>query len=560
MFLLELYFQSKHLSSLVIAKKPLFWIGRAPDCDLILPDLEISRKHCLIRNLDGRLTIESSSQNPIYCGDMEIPSSRFPLQKASFYKLSRQYSFRIMDSEEAGKTLIRERRKTQMIVLGANEDSLSTANAVIEYKDAKALPNEISVGSDGLSIGQHPRNDLVLSHPSVSQFHCRLEFKNNAFLLTDLSSTNGTFIESKKIIQTWLADDAEILVGQTPIRFRLKKKTSPLKKDQHHRFFGMVSKSEKMQRVFSWAEIAAPTEAPIFIQGETGTGKELLARALHDLSDRFEHPLITINCASLPANLIESELFGHEKGAFTNASETRIGAFEAAHEGSLFLDEIGELNLDLQAKLLRTLESGEVKRIGSNKNIQTDVRIISATHRDLRSMVEQGKFREDLYFRLHVVPIVIPPLRERKEDIDILVQHLLELIGSHLQISPEALSFLKTYHFPGNIRELKNILQRSLIESQMRKTFHSPEDGEFDPQLLLSDFKFVRVDGKHHIPGIADERSYIYQILEKHNFNQSEAAKELGMAISSLHDKLKKVGINLKEEKRRIRKAEALAS
>jgi transcriptional regulator with GAF, ATPase, and Fis domain len=231
-------------------------------------------------------------------------------------------------------------------------------------------------------------------------------------------------------------------------------------------FEGMLTRDPSMRQVFELVERVGPSDAAVTILGETGTGKELVARALHTRSRRGEGPFIPVNCSAIAESLIESELFGHEKGAFSGAERMRKGAFEEADRGTIFLDEIGELPLDLQPKLLRTLELGEVKRVGASRPILVDVRIVAATHRDLRAAVRAGKFREDLYYRLCVVPITVPPLRQRRGDVPMLAEEFLERTaprGLAVRWSPEALARLEGYDWPGNVRQLKNVVLRALL-------------------------------------------------------------------------------------------------
>jgi transcriptional regulator with GAF, ATPase, and Fis domain len=301
-----------------------------------------------------------------------------------------------------------------------------------------------------------------------------------------------------------------------------------------------------MQKIFSTIEIVANTDAPVFVTGETGTGKELVARAVHELSRRFHHPFIALNCAALPKDMIESELFGHEKGAFTGAVSERHGAFEAAHQGTLFLDEIGELSPDLQAKLLRVIESGEVKRLGSNKIIKVSVRIVTATHRNLVEDVVQGRFRQDLLYRLHVAPIHLPPLRERREDLEVLIPHLIKKLQVEAVLSNEAFRSLRYCDFGGNIRELKNVLQRAVIEYEV-------QGGKLQlgkPRVLeIKHFQFIKGIPTCRGPRNEDEQSeyeQIIRLLDETNGNQSEAAKKMNMAMSTFNDRVRKYGLNLK--------------
>ncbi len=304
-------------------------------------------------------------------------------------------------------------------------------------------------------------------------------------------------------------------------------------------------KSQKMAELVHLAGRIASSQATVLIQGETGTGKELMARLVHQLSPRANRPLVVVNCAAIPETLLESELFGHEKGAFTGAVQRRIGRFEQADGGTLFLDEIGELTLPVQVKLLRFLQEREFQRVGGERTLKADVRIISATHQDLESGVKQGLFREDLFYRIHVVTLKIPPLRERREDIPALLELFIEKYSRENQktiegVSREARDQLMRYDYPGNVRELENIIERSVVISQ-------------DPLISTRDLPFQDCLGMEN-SGEADrsgslqeamedlERRMIREALEQAESNQSQAARLLGLSERMLRYKLKKYG------------------
>jgi transcriptional regulator with GAF, ATPase, and Fis domain len=300
----------------------------------------------------------------------------------------------------------------------------------------------------------------------------------------------------------------------------------------------------------------ARTDAPVLILGETGTGKELVARAVHRSSPRSPKPFIALNCAALPPTLLESELFGHERGAFTGADRSRGGMFEAAHEGTLFLDEIGEMPPDAQAKLLRVLTDGQVVRIGSTRPRQVDVRVIAATHRDLQQRMRDGLFREDLYYRLAVVPIPMPPLREHREDIPTLSELFLRQASRDLKVpkhdlTPAALKYLMNYSFPGNIRELRNLIERACILSVSKQievesfpiAEHQPKLDALDggAQGKWIDFLPESVQLREFL-GEA-EKTLIERALKETGGAQAEAARRLGLSRSDLSYKLSKYGI-----------------
>ena len=307
-----------------------------------------------------------------------------------------------------------------------------------------------------------------------------------------------------------------------------------------HNFDEILSHSKKIKTVLQKVEQVASTGATVLVLGETGTGKELLARAVHNVSPRKNRPLVKVNCAALPASLIESELFGHEKGAFTGAISRKIGRFELADGGTIFLDEIGDLPLELQAKLLRILQDGEFERLGNPRTMKANVRVIAATNRDLETFVQDRKFREDLYYRLNVFPIKIPPLRERKEDIPLLVKYFIMKYGSKIgkrieKISEKVMDRLQAYQWPGNVRELENIIERAVIVSQGK-------------QLELGDWvpKTGEVQGKQ-LETLEDiEREHITDVLQSTYWRVSGkkgAAKILGLKPTTLESRIKKLNI-----------------
>ena len=299
----------------------------------------------------------------------------------------------------------------------------------------------------------------------------------------------------------------------------------------------IVGRSPAMQTVLSMIRRLAPTEWAVLIRGETGTGKELIARLIHLLSQRRQRPFVEINCAAIPENLFESELFGHMKGAFTGATANRQGRFELANTGSLFLDEVGELPLNLQAKLLRALQENQVTRVGGEAPIHVDVRILAATNRSLKELVEKRRFREDLYYRLNVLDIDIPPLRERKEDIPALVSHFLKKYGvGNEKFSPEAESTLMKYTFPGNVRELEHIVQRVLALSRghILSVRDLPEEVRFHQALETGTLS-------RHLEAV--EKEMLLTALERNDWVQTRAAQFLGISERVLRYKLKKYNL-----------------
>ncbi len=313
----------------------------------------------------------------------------------------------------------------------------------------------------------------------------------------------------------------------------------------------LVGDTPVMQSVRRQIDMVAPTDAGVMILGETGTGKELIARNLHDKSRRAGHAFIPVNCGALPENLVESELFGHRKGAFTGADAHRKGLFEVANGGTLFLDEVGELDKSVQVKLLRFLESGEIRRVGENDPFRVDVRVLCATHRDLRDMIETDLFREDLFFRINTFEIHLPPLRDRKPDIPALARHMLKRYnarkgGPEPTLTAEAIEALTAHEWPGNIRELANAIERASILSGGGEILpeHLPTQGYSRRSIAAQAAAASAVAGPHFTvpdgnPTLRDvEMKYIQVVLEKYNGNKPAAAKELGIALKTLYNKI----------------------
>jgi len=321
--------------------------------------------------------------------------------------------------------------------------------------------------------------------------------------------------------------------------------------DKSFDFGNIIGKSKLMKDIFKVVKQIADSKSTALIMGDSGTGKELISRAIHYNSNRKSYPFVTINCAAIPDSLIESELFGHEKGAFTNAIERKLGRFEVAHQGTLFLDEIGELSLATQAKILRFLEEKEFNRVGGSKTIKVDVRLITATNKNLNQLIKNGSFREDLYYRINVIPIVIPPLKERKEDIPILIDHFINKFSVENNknvkgISKEALELLMQYEWPGNVRELENLVERviALTFNEYIQLNELPLSFKNTPKI--NGLKESILDGKvSFLQGEEEfEREVISEALKKTNYIQSRAAEILGISRRILKYKMDKLGIN----------------
>lgn len=340
--------------------------------------------------------------------------------------------------------------------------------------------------------------------------------------------------ERAELLVKKLAEHQELVEENLSLRQRL---------EDRYRFENIIAKSSKMQRVIEVIKVVAKSNATILITGESGTGKELVARAIHSQSHRRNKPFVAVSCAALPESLLESELFGHEKGSFTGAYAQKKGKFEFANGGTLFLDEIGEMSANIQVHLLRVLEEKEFTRVGGNEPIRVDVRVISATNKDLRKAIEKQEFREDLYYRLNVVNIELPPLRERKEDIPLLAEHFLHKFAMEnrkevTEFSPEAIEFLLDYDWPGNVRELENAIERAIILSK-----DSPITTADLPQENLSLVGSASI-GKN-LKEV--EKSHILNVLREAGENYSEAARILGVSRMTLYNKAKEYGFDVKK-------------
>ncbi|MEW6163004.1 MAG: sigma-54 dependent transcriptional regulator [Nitrospirota bacterium] len=357
-------------------------------------------------------------------------------------------------------------------------------------------------------------------------------------------AVKATKIGAYDFLEKPLSLDRVLLVAKRALERRtIEMENKALKKDLTKKY-RLIGNSQKMELLKGQTNMAAQSNSRVLIIGESGSGKELVARLLHENSRRAEKPFVEVNCAAIPQELIESELFGHEKGSFTGAFERKKGKFELADGGTLFLDEVGDMSLSAQSKVLRIIETQEFQRVGGSKNIKVDVRIIAATNKDLKEEVRKGNFREDLLYRLNVIPIVVPPLRERKEDIPALVEYFLENFASEYgkrpkKITPEALKMLEAYDWPGNIRELRNVIERLVImtssDTIASKNLVVAEPTR--PDYIV--FKTLREARD------AFEKAFIIKRLEENNWNISRTAEILQIERSNLHKKIKAYGITV---------------
>ena len=380
----------------------------------------------------------------------------------------------------------------------------------------------------------------------------RLDSGLEVVLLTAVRTVR-TAVEAMKLgaydylTKPFNVEDLRAVVRRALERRALQREVTYLRDElaRHEGFDELVGRSQPMKHVFDLIRQMAVNPATVLVMGESGTGKELIARAIHRRGPRRDRPFVAINCGALPAELMESELFGHERGAFTGAHARKLGKFEVAHTGTLFLDEVATLRLDLQPKLLRAIQEREIERVGGTRSVKVDVRFIAATNVDLKRAVAQGQFRDDLYYRLHVVPIAVPPLRERREDIPLLVEHFLakyaRLFGKPVtQVSPGAMELLQQYHWPGNVRELENVIERSvaLAADRVIQLADIPLDLALKPGRAVWDDRLSFREALQEF-----ERQLILRALDQAHGSQTVAARRLGMHRNTLATKLVQFGL-----------------
>ncbi|HEB9332331.1 TPA: sigma-54-dependent Fis family transcriptional regulator [Campylobacter coli] len=420
-------------------------------------------------------------------------------------------------------------RKSLEIALGEYEEF-----QIKSYKSATEALKKIDSDTDLIIT------DINMPGIDGLEFIKACENKYDFIIMTGNATLNRAIEAVRLGVKDFLTKpfDVETLVEAIKRAKIIREKTADkkVKKQEESQENGFFSSSEKLEQVLSLSKKAAKTDASVMLFGESGVGKEVFSRFIHENSKRSQKPFVAINMAAIPSNLIESELFGFEKGAFTDANATKIGLFEMANNGTLFLDEIGEMPYEIQAKLLRALQEREITRLGSTKSIKIDVRIISATNANLQDKIDNGEFRSDLYYRLNTVPINIPPLRERKEEILGIAQKVLENTCKEYELemknlSQEAQEALLEYNFPGNIRELISIVQRACILS---------EGSEISEQDLFLEARSVKKDVKNL------EKELLEQILKQCEFDKEKASNELGMSIENLNNKIKQYKIKEK--------------
>ncbi len=423
---------------------------------------------------------------------------------------------------------------------------------------------ELVIERERVTVGRSMISDLDLRDPAVSSSHFEITVGAHGYLLRDLDSTNGTRVADLRVKEVYLCPGVVVRAGQTTIEMLPFEGTVEIALSDRERFGDLIGQSVRMREIFATLEKVAPSDLTVLVEGETGTGKELVARAIHQNSRRADKPFVVQDCSAIPRDLVESTLFGHEKGSFTGAVDRHRGSFEAADGGTIFLDEIGELNVALQPKLLRALENREIKRVGAERTLKVDVRVLAATNRDLRAMVNEGTFREDLYYRLSVIHVIIPPLRERREDIPFLAAAFLDEFAARwpsadgpagFRLSRDAMDRLRAYSWPGNVRELRNAMERAASLSDAREL--GAKDLAFgtrtargSPGSAAGSFAAgsagVEMPFKEAKQEVIDafEVHYLGVLLSQHAGNITRAAEAAGLTRYHLRELLKRHGVH----------------
>jgi hypothetical protein len=485
-------------------------VGSSPDADLIVPDPEVEPRALLVQARGGTVWVTrlgTGSREP-----RVLPYDQ-PIS------LGAAHSLRRISVDAPRRCRFSASPATKRL-----DDDPGLVSSWTLLLGRGAGVRRITLGDRPLWVGTACDNDVVVDDRTVSAHHCRLEPEGGVLVVRDLGSTNGTYVRGLKVKAVRLGAGAQIRIGRTDLR------VIACRRAQGDASKNLIAASPAMQALLSEAEQFAGLSWPVLVLGPSGAGKEEIAGALHRLSPRASRPFVALNAGGLPRDLIESELFGHERGAFTGAVGQRRGAFEQAHGGTLFLDEIGELPLDMQTRLLRVLETWQIRRVGAEGSVAVDVRLVCATHRNLAAMVRSGSFRQDLYYRLARLVVRVPPLSERPEDIDALATHFLGQLESELGVralTEAARKRLKLYPWPGNARELRNVI-------------HAAAAASAAPVLDVADIvgAVERIAGPltERLPdSIAAER-----VVAAYGGNLSAASRALSIPRSTLRDRLRR--------------------
>ncbi len=519
-------------------------LGKSAANDISVPDESLPALHCSFEPVPGgRYRVVDRGGQGVFVGASSgaAAAAKFDeyehkdLDDGDEIQLGHLIGkfYAVAEGGEASVAPPKAERAQRTGVLKTSDDGAKLTRVDIRLRlPAVAGGGVLEIPAQGLRFGANADNDIVIDDGFVSSFHAQLFLKGERLFVRDLDSTNGTFVGAVRVVEAEVPIGSMLKLGKAEIQVDTSEADEPLVAPAGEgpwKCADLVTADAAFARTFAFIEKVAPHDATVCVFGETGSGKELVAQALHRLSARRGGPMVPLNCAAVPANLIESELFGHEKGAFTGADKLRVGAFEEANKGTIFLDEVGELATDVQAKLLRVLETRSVRRLGGRGDVPIDVRVVCATHRDLVQHVKEGKFREDLLHRLYVIPIRLPSLRERPVDIVHLARHFLTFLvpkgGAAVKLTEGAEKKLRNHPFPGNVRELRNVVQRALIMGDGKQV--NEKDVVFIPVTLAE----ATMVGQVYKAGMTmdDIEREAYRGALKAYGSASEAARALGL-------------------------------
>jgi DNA-binding NtrC family response regulator len=513
-------------------------LGRGEHCDVVIPDPQVSPRQvalhfdgtrCLLEDLSGHGTRVLGK--PMRQG--ELPDGA-ELELGPWRALFRLRGGGRSEGPTFNRALT-ERQSRQAPGEPPRAIQVRVRQSSTEYLHEPQ--------GDTFTVGSDPSNAVVIKDRFISSRHLQVTRREAGFHVRDLGSTNGTYHGALRMREAEVPLNTVLRLGEAELCFE------PVSREEQLPAHGLIGNEPSMRHMAELLERIAPSQVTVTILGESGTGKELVARALHTLSPRANQRFMAVNCAALSPALVESELFGHEKGAFTGADSQRQGAFEAASGGTLFLDEVGELPLELQAKLLRVLESGEVKPVGATRCFRVDVRVVAATNRNLLAESLQGRFRPDLYYRLSVMPLMLPPLRERRGDIRLLAEHFVrqfEPRGHEVKFTPAALQKLREHPWPGNVRELRNVVQRALLLRHgpmldtAALTFEQPPEPAPGAPARAS----YKLPEGMTLPQLLEqvERECVEDALRSCDYQRGKAARRLGLSRTSLFERMKAWG------------------
>ncbi len=506
---LKLYYRGQALGEYHLGSRPLA-VGSGQGCDIVVHDPEVAEHQLLIVSRRGTVVAYDLAQNkPLRSREHHLPLKQ-PLSLGRDYRLTREFV-----SDDGAMN----RKRAVVEPLGCGDRPSNKLTLVI--KRGREM-RRYRIDTWPLHIGSAQDNEVDIDDPTVDARHCRLEPSESGLVVRDLGSRNGIYVNGVRVIFALLTEGGHLRIGRSDLDV-----VARCDEDEQV-IAGMVARSPAMLEIFSEVKQLSKLSWPVLILGESGTGKEGIARALHESGSRAAKAFVALNAGGMARDLIESELFGHERGAFTGAATRHKGVFEQADGGTLFLDEIGELPPEMQTRLLRVIETNTVRRVGGESDFRVDVRLVCATHRDLRSMVNSDRFRKDLYYRLARLIVEIPPLRVRPEDVSVLANHFLRQITAEVGyrfLSQDAVSLLTAYSWPGNARELCNVLSSACVATPSQRV-----DAR-DVQAALT-----RIGGPTALKTVSVDA--IQQALIDHNGNQSAAARALGIARTTLRDRL----------------------